>query len=62
MVVNLTEIEKRIVTQQQHVGFEAYKAALDEADGNYEVGPFEEFYMYWQLENGLYNDAADLLD
>ena len=56
-MVNLVEIEKRIVTQQQEVGFEAYKAALEEADGNYDVLPFEQFYMHWQFENGLFDDA-----
>lgn len=56
-MANLAGIEKRIVTQQQEVGFEAYKDALNEADGNYEILPFEQFYVYWQYENGLFNDA-----
>lgn len=54
---NLDAIEKRIVTLQQQEGFEAYKKEVDEADGIYEVIPFEQFYVYWQHENGLFDDS-----
>lgn len=52
-------IESYLVTLQQEVGFKEYSKECE--DGNRRPGcvDFQEWYMYWCYEEGLFNDITE---
>ena len=54
----LSDIDAATVTQQQDVGFKAFKQAYEEEGLNIMGYSFNRYYAEWCRENGLFNDVA----